>query len=261
MAKQQLCCVLLCSIALACSVSSFDISFGDVTEVLKFSREVVTDVLESYHMIKPKRPGDDDTDFPFVKRMEKRLMNHISQVSKKIEVFEGRLEHRTEVVLDAILSKVPEREMLESSMHDLWKYLGQVDNLYQNFLHYAKAPQKFEQYTMEDFAKNAVSSSLNALPDVLKMIHRLVVPPNWDVDIFHRSILTLLAKNMQVQYIFCFYSCLLVYNISAFGLNVDPCIGKHDMILLLSQGRRDLSPRLTNENSRYTCALAFILRV
>ncbi|XP_003424464.1 uncharacterized protein LOC100679659 isoform X1 [Nasonia vitripennis] len=195
MAK-QLCCVVLCSLALA-SVSSFDISFGDVTEVLKFSREVVTDVLESYHMIKPKRPGDDDTDFPFVKRMEKRLMNHITQVSRKIDVFEGRLEHRTEIVLDAILTKVPEREMLESSMHDLWKYLGQIDNLYQNFLHYASAPQRYEQYTMEDFAKNAVSSSLNALPDVLKMIHRLVVPPNWDVDIFHRSILTLLAKNMQ----------------------------------------------------------------
>lgn len=177
-----------------------DVNFGDVAEVLKFSREIVTDVLESYHLIKPKRPGDDSNDFPFVKMMEKRLMNQIGHVSRKIDAFEGNLEHRTELVLDAILSKVPEREQLEQAMHDLWKYLGQVESTYQGFVHLATAPQRYEQYTMEEFAKNSVSSSLNALPDVLKMIHRLLVPPNSDEDIFHRSIITLLAKGMQVRY-------------------------------------------------------------
>ncbi|KAJ8687401.1 hypothetical protein QAD02_023195 [Eretmocerus hayati] len=183
-------------------IKTFDLDIGDVTELLKFSREVVTDVLESYKLIKPKpAPGDDlngGNGFPFVKMMEKRLMNNIGQVSRKIDAVEARLEHKTELLLDSVLEKLPEREALENAMHDLWKYVGQVEHAYHNFVMYAEAPsQRYERYTVEEFARNSVSSQLNALPDVLKMIHRLVVPQDWDSDVFHRSILTLLAKNMQ----------------------------------------------------------------
>ncbi|XP_023247290.1 uncharacterized protein LOC106645091 isoform X2 [Copidosoma floridanum] len=185
---------------LVLGTEAFDVSLGDVTEVLKFSRELVTDALESYQLVKPKEPGSSgagDT-FPFVKMMEKRLMSRISQVSRVIEAHESREQQRTDLVLDAILERVPEREQLEKAMHDLWKYLGQVENTYQSFVRYAGARQRYEQYTMEEFARNAVSSGLNALPDVLKMIHRLVVPPaKWEEDVFHRSVLTLLARNMQ----------------------------------------------------------------
>ncbi|XP_014222967.1 uncharacterized protein LOC106649836 isoform X1 [Trichogramma pretiosum] len=177
---------------------AIDFTFGDVTEVLKFGREVVTDALESYELIKPKLPGGaSDSDFPFVKMMEKRLMSQIVGVSKKIDAFEGRLEHRVEQMLEATLQKLPEQDQLRQSMNELWKYLTQVENLYQSFVQYSKAPEKYEQFTMEEFARNAVSSNLNALPDVLQMIHRLVVPPNASVDLFRRSVLLLLARNMK----------------------------------------------------------------
>ena len=180
---------------------SIEISLSEVTEVLKFGREVVTDVLESYQLIKPKLPGKDaGTDFPFVKMMEKRLMSRIGLVSAKIDAFEGRIEHRNELLLDSLLNKLPEREQLEKSLHDLWKYLGQVDNAYQSFVRYAENFNGYDPYTMEEFARNAVSSNLNALPDVLKMIHRLVVPPKSRDDLFHsRSVLTLLSRGMQVK--------------------------------------------------------------
>lgn len=181
--------------------SMIDIDFGDVAELLKFSREIVTDLLESYDLIKPKGPGPNEggTDFPFVKMMEKRLMGQIGQVSRRIDYYENRMEHRTELVIDSVLNKLPDRQILEQSMHDLWKYLGQVDNSYQNFVHFAKSPDKYSQFTVEDFSRNTVSSGLNALPNVMKMIHRLLVPPmDDDPDVFKRSVLTHLAKNMQV---------------------------------------------------------------
>lgn len=194
--------VVVLSLAARPGESVVDIDFGDVTELLKFSREVVTDLLESYHLIKPKGPGSSDaggTDFPFIKMMEKRLMGQIGQVSRKIDHYEDRMEHRTETVIDAVLSKLPDRQILEQSMHDLWKYLGQVDNAYQNFVHFAKTPDKYSQFTVEDFSRNTVSSGLNALPNVMKMIHRLLVPPmDGDADVFKRSVLTHLAKNMKV---------------------------------------------------------------
>lgn len=177
-----------------------DIDFGDVAELLKFSREIVTDLLESYHLIKPTSESNGGgTDFPFVKMMEKRLMGQIGQISSKIDHYENKMEHRTEAVIDSVLNKLPERQILEQGLHDLWKYLGQVENAYQNFEHFSNSSDKYSQYTIEDFSRNAVSSSLNALPNVMKMIHRLLVPPmDEDSDVFKRSILTHLAKNMQV---------------------------------------------------------------
>lgn len=181
MTRAWITCFVLCLALSSCSA----IPVGIILKLIDTTYKIGTNLLERNDVIESK---------------EQRLMYQIDQVSVKVEAIKNSLTATTDSAFEAMVSQLPKGQMLESSMHDLWKYIGQVDNSYQNFLHYAKAPQKYEQYTMEDFAKNAVSSSLNALPDVLKMIHRLVVPPNWDVDIFHRSILTLLAKNMQVLY-------------------------------------------------------------
>ncbi|XP_043462570.1 uncharacterized protein LOC122498746 isoform X1 [Leptopilina heterotoma] len=185
--------ILLLTVQLS---SSFDISFGDVTEILKFTKETVTDALESWEWIRPKRPNiNDDNDFPFVKRMEKRLMDKMKTVSMKLELIEDRIEQRTETMFYRILREIPEREKLEKGMHDIYKSIGQVDNLYQTFLNYVEYRSKFETYTLQDFSRTILSHRLGDLRDVIKSIHSQVVPQ--DYDIFQQSILTILSNRMK----------------------------------------------------------------
>lgn len=181
--------------------SSFDISFGDVTEILKFTKETVTDALESWEWIRPKRPNiNEDSDFPFVKKMEKRLMDKMKTVSIKLEFIENRIEQRTETMFYRILREIPEREKLEKGMHDIYKSIGQVDNLYQTFLNYVEYRSKYETYTLQDFSRTILSHRLGDLRDVIKSIHSQVVPQ--DYDIFQQSILTILANRMKVNFYF-----------------------------------------------------------
>ena len=176
----------------------FDINLGDVREIIKFTKETVTDALESWELIRPKQPNENgESDFPFVKRMEKRLMDRINFISHKLDSIEGRMEERTEAMVSKIINEIPERQRLEKAMHDLYKSIGQVENLYQNFLHYAKSPNKYESYTMKDFAKTAVSHRLGDLRDVLESIYRQVVPQEF--DLFEQSILHMLANRMKVN--------------------------------------------------------------
>ena len=177
----------------------FDISFGDVTEIMKFTRETVTDVLESWEWIRPKLPNENgENDFPFVKRMEKRLMDRINIVSQQLDSVENRIEQRTEAMVAKILEEIPERQRLEKAIHDLYKSIGQIESLYQNFVEYARSPNKYNPYTIKDFAKTAVSHRLGDLRDVLESIYRQVVPQQF--DIFEQSVLQMLANRMKVNF-------------------------------------------------------------
>lgn len=177
----------------------FDISLGDVTEVLKFTKETVTDALESWEWIRPKAPNSngENNNFPFVKQMEKRLMDKMKTVSIKLDLIEERMEQRTEMMFNQILREIPERQKLEKGMHDLYKSIGQVENLYQNFLNYVNNQKKYESYTLQDFARTVISHRLGDLRDVIKSIHAQVVPQEY--DIFQQSILTIMANRMKVN--------------------------------------------------------------
>lgn len=178
--------------------SSFDISFGDVTEILKFTKETVTDALESWEWIRPKSPNSEgDQDFPFVKRMEKRLIDKMKTVSMKLDLIENRIEQRTETMFYRILREIPERQKLEKGLNDLYMSIGQVENLYKDYLNYFENRSKYESYTLQDFARTVISHRLGDLRDVIKSIHYQVVPQEY--DIFQQSILTMLANRMQVN--------------------------------------------------------------
>ena len=178
--------------------NSFDgLSIMDIKDVLRFGVDTMRDVLESWEMIRPKTPGDEENSLPFVYRMEKELRNSISRVSDKIEIYQNRMEIRVDAVVARLLTDLPLQEKLDLNLRLLDQYIGQINDLYYNFVTYVTATAKYERYTLEDFARTCVSSRSGALPDLLKRIHRLLVPHS-DAD-FNASILVLLANKMQVS--------------------------------------------------------------
>ena len=176
-------------------VQPFDINFGDIGEMLNFARETVMGSLEALEFVRQRTPQDHVNDFPFIKRMEVRLINQIQAVSRKIKDYETKMESRSDEIIATITRDIPLRHRLDRNMHEIARDIGRIDDIYINFNDYASDPAKFEDYTMVDFAKTCVSSGRGDLPDLLKDIHRLVVPITGSFD---SSVLILLAQNTKV---------------------------------------------------------------
>ncbi|KAK1133607.1 hypothetical protein K0M31_011408 [Melipona bicolor] len=185
-------------ICLLLSVEQFTYSsqfgFVDVKDLIKFGNEVIMYAFESWDLIRPK-DSEYDNSLPFIHRMEKELKNRISKVSQQIGTFEEHMDIHLDTITNQILTQIPLQERLDEKLRIIEQYVGQISDLYNDFHLYSKTPDKYERYTLEDFAKTCVSSRSGALPDLLKSIHRLFVPsPD---EILNRSILILLANQMQ----------------------------------------------------------------
>lgn len=172
-------------------------SIMDVKDILRFGRETMMDILESWELIRHKNPGEENVGFPFVYRMEKEIKNSISEISNKIDTYQEKMETRVDTVIAKILTDLPLQERLNQKLHMIDQYVSQINDLYQNFLKFVETHRKYEKYTLEDFARTCVSSRSGALPDLLKSIHRLFVPSS--DNIFSRSVLVLLANQMKVS--------------------------------------------------------------
>lgn len=176
--------------------NSFEFDYNGVKDMIKFGHEIVMDIFESWEIIRPKGSEYDKT-LPFIQRMEKELKNRISRISEKIDNFEEQIDIRLDTILAKVLSEIPLQEILNEKLRILDENVGRINDLYYDFHLYSKASHKYERYTLEDFAKTCVSSRAGALPDILKNIHRLLVPsPD---EILGRSILILLTNQMQVS--------------------------------------------------------------
>ncbi|XP_043254591.1 uncharacterized protein LOC122398605 isoform X1 [Colletes gigas] len=169
-------------------------SVTDIRELVRFGRETMMDILESWELIRPRDPNE-DVSYPFVNKMEKEIQNRISRVSSKINIFQDRMEIRFDMVVAKLLTELPLQEQLDQKLRTIDQYVGQINDLYNNFLIYAKTQRKYEKYTLEDFATTCVSSRSGALPDLLKSIHRLLVPTN--DKLFTKSVLVLLSNQMR----------------------------------------------------------------
>ncbi|CAD1469457.1 unnamed protein product, partial [Heterotrigona itama] len=184
-------------ICLLLSVEQFMYSsqFGyvDVKDLIKFGHEVIMYTFESWDLIRPK-DSEYDNNLPFIHRMENKLKNRISKVSQQINTFEEHMDVHLDTILNQI-SRMSLQQSLHQKLHIIQKFVGQINDLYDDFHSYSKTPDKYERYTLEDFAKTCVSSRSGALPDLLKSIYRLFIPsPD---EILHRSVLILLANEMQ----------------------------------------------------------------
>lgn len=176
----------------------FDVSLNDAFDLIRLGRETIEEVLESYDMIRARGPNaEENGDLLFVKRIERELRQRIDRVSKKIDVYQERMEVKIDAILTQLLLRLPLQRRLDDSLKELEHYIGQVHGMYETFGNYVDNPDKYEKYTVIQFAKACVSPRLGELPDVLKSIHRLMVPS--EQQVYNRSVLTLLANQMQVS--------------------------------------------------------------
>ncbi|EFN89743.1 hypothetical protein EAI_01991 [Harpegnathos saltator] len=188
---------------------SFDFSLNDAIDLIRLGRETVMELMESWDMIRSRNPSaaaeGGEQDYMFVRRMEKELRQRIDRVAKKIGDYQERMETKINTVLSQLLIQLPMQRRLDDGMRLLEHYIGQVHGLYDTFELYASDSTSFETYTIIRFAKSCVSPRLGELPDVLKSIHRLLVPSEYQV--YNRSILILLANQMQVRHVVCVCLC------------------------------------------------------
>ncbi|KAF7412065.1 hypothetical protein HZH66_000961 [Vespula vulgaris] len=181
-------------------------TFGDVGEILRFGQETMHGMLETLDIITDTVPGMEDN-IPFIKRMEKVLKNRINEVSHKLDIYQEKTQARTQKVLEQLMSNLPMKLSMEENFRNFDHYVGQINDLYDVFVKYATAPETYERFTLEDFAKASISPGLGALPDVLKTLHRLVVPS--ESQLYNRSIIISFSNQMKVssQEIAHFSSC------------------------------------------------------
>ncbi|XP_018339502.1 PREDICTED: uncharacterized protein LOC108746909 isoform X1 [Trachymyrmex septentrionalis] len=184
-------------IVLASANCIFGISINDAIDLIRLGRQAMVDVLESWEMINSSLPSDlkAGEEFIFMKMMERQLLKRMDRVSKKIDEYQELVVDKSDMILSQLLLQLPKQRRLDDSLKELDHYLGQVQELYTLFEMYADNPDKYEKYTMMQFAKTCVSPRLGELPDVLKSIHRLMVPS--EQQVYNRSILMLLANQMQ----------------------------------------------------------------
>ncbi|XP_018361103.1 PREDICTED: uncharacterized protein LOC108759910 isoform X1 [Trachymyrmex cornetzi] len=184
-------------VVLASAGCVFGIGINDAIDLIRLGRQAVVDVLESWEMINSSLPSDMKAgeELVFMKMMERQLLKRMDQVSKKIDEYQALVEDKSDTILSQLLLQLPMQHRLDDSLKELDHYLGQVQELYTLFEMYADNPDKYEKYTMLQFAKTCVSPRLGELPDVLKSIHRLMVPS--EQQVYNRSILVLLANQMQ----------------------------------------------------------------
>ncbi|XP_012216013.1 uncharacterized protein orion isoform X1 [Linepithema humile] len=196
MAEFRILATLLLVLASTTKTSyGFDVSLNDAFDLIKLGTETIREVLESYEMIRARGPDAQDSDSVFVKRIERELRQRIDRVSKKIDVYQDRMETKMDTILTQLLLRLPMQRRLDDSLKELEHYVGQVHGMYETFGNYVDSPDKFEKYTVVQFAEACVSPRLGELPDVLKSIHRLMVPS--EQQVYNRSVLTLLASHMQ----------------------------------------------------------------
>ncbi|XP_011646314.1 uncharacterized protein LOC105432972 [Pogonomyrmex barbatus] len=189
--------VLLVVLALASASHGFDVSLNDALDLIKLGRETVVEMLESWEMIHTHGPVEQEGGQDLlVKRMERELRRRIDLVSKKIDIYQERMEIKADTILTQLLLRLPMQRRLDDSLRELDRYIGQVQGLYKIFEMYADNPDRYERYTIVQFAKSCVSPRLGELPDVLKSIHRLMVPS--EQQVYNRDVLRLLANQMQV---------------------------------------------------------------
>lgn len=62
----------------------------DVIEVLKLGKEIGATLLETWDIVE-QRSGDGGVELPFRKKREKKILNRLNEVSRKIAAFEDEV--------------------------------------------------------------------------------------------------------------------------------------------------------------------------
>lgn len=84
-AKIVVAAVLLLSISKAFESNAL---IDDVIEVLKLGKDIGVTLLETWDIVEQRNNGDGGVEVPFRKKREKKILNRLNEVSRRIAAFE-----------------------------------------------------------------------------------------------------------------------------------------------------------------------------
>lgn len=66
----------------------------DAIEVLKLGKEIGMTLIETWDIVEQRNNGDDGVEVPFRKKREKKILNRLNEVSRKIAAFEDEVKRQ-----------------------------------------------------------------------------------------------------------------------------------------------------------------------
>ncbi|XP_059061467.1 uncharacterized protein LOC131854370 isoform X2 [Achroia grisella] len=169
----------------------------EVIDVLKLSKEVAEDIINSWDVVGKRFNATDGVELPFVRRGERQILSRIRVVSRSIEKLELRLQKNSAVSM-LLSKKVVAGPRLELRLHEMSDLLGRIAAASRQMREYVSLQRDLERSTLESFAEWCVLHDPGALPGLLERVHALVDPPN--KHLLGRNILQLVLEDVQDQH-------------------------------------------------------------
>nr|CAI5866846.1 unnamed protein product [Callosobruchus analis] len=124
------------------------------------------------------------------------LYNFMHDVS--LRIINAEIYDKGTQTISKTLHLLPERIRLELRLNDLQDYITRTNVIYRHFRNYADKQQEYEQLTLKDFAKYAVSHDSSSVASLLERIHAFVQPSARSLDGGNdQGLLGLLGKSLE----------------------------------------------------------------
>nr|CAH7755720.1 unnamed protein product [Callosobruchus chinensis] len=205
--------VFLASLLCLSIGSSNGIGPNDVLDIIKIAKDVALVLAKAWNIVDP-HVDFSEVPLPLIDKTESKLFGKIAVITGKLdqladnvesvgEVFltelnnNKSLEHKrkiqesyrpilinfynfmNDVNLRIINAEIYDKEL---RLNDLQDYITRTNVIYRHFRNYADKQQEYEQLTLKDFAKYAVSHDSSSVASLLERIHAFVQPTARSLD-------------------------------------------------------------------------------
>lgn len=123
-----------------------------------------------------------DVPLPIIGKRERTLKNSISAVARQIDALERQDMSTAMRTLTILQNGLPQRIALELKLNNLKDYFNRLDIYYNRMKQYTdeRAPaarfRRFERYTLENFAGEAIAHNPNSVVSLIERVHEYFKP-------------------------------------------------------------------------------------
>ncbi|CAH2006802.1 unnamed protein product [Acanthoscelides obtectus] len=182
------------------SISSSN-GFGpnDVMDIIKIAKDVAVVLAKAWNIVDP-HVDFAEVPLPLIDKTESKLFGKIAVITSKLDQLADNVESVGTQTISKTLQLLPERVRLELRLSNLQDYITRTNVAYRHFRNYADKQHQYEQLTLKDFAKFAVSHDSSSVVSLLERIHAFVQPSGRSLDGGNdQGLLGLLGKSLEVR--------------------------------------------------------------
>nr|CAI5866844.1 unnamed protein product [Callosobruchus analis] len=177
--------------------SSSGIGANDVLDIIKVAKDVALVLAKAWNIVDP-HVDFSEVPLPLIDKTESKLFGKIAVITGKLDQLADNVESVGTQTISKTLHLLPERIRLELRLNDLQDYITRTNVIYRHFRNYADKQQEYEQLTLKDFAKYAVSHDSSSVASLLERIHAFVQPSARSLDGGNdQGLLGLLGKSLE----------------------------------------------------------------